>query len=399
MTITGALEGVKVLEAGHYVAGPYCGKLLASYGADVVKVERPGSGDGLRYRGPFAGDDPHPEKSIPFLYLNTSKRSITLNLRDEQGAALFRDLAGRADILVENLAPGTMDRFGLSYEALADVNPGLAMVSISNFGQTGPYRDYKATDLVEYALSGLMHIFGDAAREPLKHGLNQAQYKAGAYAATAALIALYHQRGAGQGQWVDVSIQESLAVSLRDAITAYAYQGAVRARPPAANKGLGRLVPASDGYVAPIPYGGVDWEVLANFLDAPELMDARFQTAQGRLDYAEELHGLLRTRFQDWKADDLFHHAQEWGLVFGRVQDVEQALDNPQLRARGYFAEVGHPVAGAASYPGSAVVFSDTPARPPGPAPLLGQHSEEVLNEWLGMSKRDVEALRSRGIA
>ncbi|PZC45043.1 MAG: CoA:oxalate CoA-transferase [Chloroflexi bacterium] len=398
MTTPAALQGVKVLELGHYIAGPYCGKLLASHGADVVKVEAPITGDGLRHRGPFAGNDPHFEKSVPFLYLNTSKRGITLNLKDEQGSALCRELIQQTDILVENLAPGTLDGWGLSYEALAEINPSLVMVSISNFGQTGPYRDYRASELVEYAMGGLMYIFGDASREPLKHALDQAQHKAGTYAAGAALMALYYQRRTGQGQWIDVSIQESLAVSLRDTIGIYVYQGAVRSRPPADNKGLGRVVRTSDGYIVPIPYGGVDWEVLANFLEAPELMADRFQTAQGRLDHAQELHGLLEDRFKEWGASDLFHKAQEWGLVFGIVQNVKQVLESPQLQARGSLTEVDHPVAGAAAYPGSAAIFSATPDRPPSPAPMLGQHTEDVLSEWLGLSSEHVRGHRDKGI-
>lgn len=398
MTTPDALQGVRVLELGHHIAGPYCGKLLASHGADVVKVEAPNTGDGLRHQGPFAGDDPHIEKCIPFLYLNTSKRGITINLKAKEGSDLCQELVQQADIVIENFAPGTLERLGLGYGALAEINPRIVMVSISNFGQTGPYRNYKATELVEYAMGGLMYIFGDANREPLKHALNQAQHKAGTYAAGAALMALYHQRRVDQGQWIDVSIQESLVVSLRDTIEAYVYQGAVRSRPPSGNKGLGRVVSTSDGYIVPIPYGGVDWEVLANFLEAPELMEDRFQTAQGRLDHAHELHNLLKERFKEWRAVDLFHEAHEWGLVFGLVQDVRQVLESPQLQARGSLTEVQHPVAGAAMYPGSSAIFSATPTRPPGPAPTLSQHTESVLGDWLGQSSAQVRRLRDKGI-
>ena len=206
----GALEGVKVLDLTHHVAGPYSTKLLADFGADVVKVEQP-SGDPARRIPPFYHDETGPDKSLLFLYLNTNKQGITLNLKTRQGLDLLMELVRDSDILVENFSPRVMPSLGLDYPSLKEINPSLVMVSIANFGQTGPYRDYKANDIVEYALGGLMYIFGGYHREPLKHALHQAQFKAGTNAASAALMALYHQRMTGIGQHVDVSIQESIA--------------------------------------------------------------------------------------------------------------------------------------------------------------------------------------------
>ena len=227
-----ALERLKVLDLTHHIAGPYCTKLLGDFGADVTKVERPESGDPARGMGPFAGDDPHPDKSLSFLYLNTNKRSITLNLKSGAGRSILKRLASGVDVIVENFRPRTLPGLGLSYEELSSGHPSLVMVSISNFGQTGPYRDYEASDIVEYALGGLQYIFGSNDREPLKHAYNQAQYKAGVNAASAALIAYFHSMMTGDGQWVDISIQESIASGLRDATSAYTYSGAVRWRQP-----------------------------------------------------------------------------------------------------------------------------------------------------------------------
>jgi len=192
-----ALEGVSVLDLTHCIAGPYCTRLLAGFGADVLKVEPPGGERGRRM-APFFRDESGPDASLPFAYLNSGKRSLTLNLKSGEGQDILRSLLSETDILVENFAPRVMPSLGLDYPTLKEIAPHLVMVSISNFGQTGPYRDYKATDIVEYALGGLMYIFGAYDREPLKHAFNQAQFKAGTDAASAALMALYHQRMTGQ---------------------------------------------------------------------------------------------------------------------------------------------------------------------------------------------------------
>ena len=162
--LAGALSGYKVLDVTHFIAGPYCTRLLAGYGAEVIKVEKPGSGDGSRRLGPFVGDDPHIEKSAQFLYLNTGKKSITLDLKTPAGVKIFKRLVKDADILVENFEPRVMSSLGLGYDTLSEINPKLVMTSISNFGQTGPYRDYKAAEIVEYALSGLMKMTGEPDR-------------------------------------------------------------------------------------------------------------------------------------------------------------------------------------------------------------------------------------------
>ena len=279
--MTAALEGVRVLDLTHHIAGPYCTKLLADFGADVVKVERP-AGDPGRRMAPFFHDEADPDKSLPFAYLNTNKRSVTVNLKSGEGREIIRSLAAESDVLVENFSPRVMPSFGLDYESLRRDAPGLVMVSISNFGQTGPYRDYKAADIVEYALGGLMYIFGAYDREPLKHAFHQAQFKAGTDAASAALMALYHQRLTGEGQHVDVSIQEAVASGLRDVVNNYTYTGAVRRRQPNHSGDLQRLRATADGYMLPSPgLGGGDWNTVVEFLGLPELDDEKFSTPFG----------------------------------------------------------------------------------------------------------------------
>ncbi len=376
----GALAGVKVIDLTHHIAGPYATKLLADFGADVLKIERPG-GDPARRMPPFHKDDPHQEKSLPFLYLNTNKRSLTLNLKSEQGRAILLELLADADALVENFAPRVMPSLGLDYDTLRARNPRLVAASASNFGQTGPWRDYRATEIVEYALGGMMYIFGAYDREPLKHALHQAQFKAGTNLASATLMALYHQRLTGEGQRVDVSIQESIASALRDVTNNYTYTGAVRRRQPNHTGDLTRLRAVSDGYVLPNPGLGasLDWQVLVDFLGAPELDDPRFDNASARLENAEALGEILDRIFAAKQKREIFYAAHEKRFIYGVIDSPEETVENPQIRARGYYVPVEHPELGEIDFPGAPFLMSGSPWRVEAPAPALGEHNGEAL--------------------
>ena len=392
---SGALAGVKIVDLTHHIAGPYATKLLADFGADVLKVERPG-GDPARRLPPFHNDEPHPEKSLPFLYLNTNKRSVTLNLKSETGRAILLDLVADADALVENFAPGVMARLGLDDAILRAHNPRLVMASVSNFGQTGPWRGYRATDMVEYALGGLMYIFGAYDREPLKHALNQAQFKAGTNLASATLMALYHQRLTGEGQRVDVSIQESIASALRDVTNNFTYTGAVRRRQPNHTGDLTRLRAVSDGYVLPNPGMGasLDWQVLVDFLEAPELDDPRFDNASVRLENAEALGEILDSIFATKQKQEIFYAAHQKRFIYGVIDSPEETVDNPQIQARGYYVPLDHPDLGEITFPGAPFLMSDSPWQVQSAAPHLGEHNGKVLGD-LGYSAQDQAYLRA----
>jgi len=395
----GALEGVNVLDLTHHIAGPYCARLLAGLGAEVVKVERP-EGDPARRMPPFYHDELDAEKSLLFLYLNTNKRSVTLNLKSRRGREILLEMAKDSDLLVENFSPRVMPALGLDYPTLSRLNPALVMVSISNFGQTGPYRDYKATEIVEYALGGLMGIFGAYDREPLKHALHQAQFKAGTNAATASLIALYHQRATGEGQHVDISIQESIASALRDVTSNYTYFGGVRRRQPNHSGDLTRLRAVSDGYILPNPgvAGGFNWNTVVEFLEAPELDNEKFSTASARLANAEELGEILDRIFRTKEKMPMFYAAHQRRFIYGVIDSPEEVLANPQLQERGYFVEVDHPATGAIKYPGAPFIMNGTPWQLRSPAPTLGQHNREVFQERLGYSDGDLTRLRAMGV-
>ena len=395
----GALEGVKVLDLTHHVAGPWCAKLLADYGADVLKVERP-EGDPARRMPPFFHDEVDSEKSLLFHYLNTNKRGVTLNLKDRRGVRMLKELAADADILVENFSPRVMPSLGLDFSVMSEINPALVMVSISNFGQTGPYRDYRATDIVEYALGGLMYIFGAYDREPLKHALHQAQFKAGTDAASASLIAFYHQQLSGQGQHVDVSIHECVASGLRDVVNNFTYTGAVRRRQPNHSGDLTRVRATSDGFILPNPgvSAGINWQLVVDHMGLPELDDEKFSSASARLVNAEELGEILDNHFRTQQKAEVFHAAHRQRFIYGMIQSPEDALADAQFEARGFFVDVEHPATGAVKHPGPPFLMNGTPWEVRRPAPALGQDNREVLGLQLGNSDGELSLMRALGV-
>ena len=399
-----ALEGVSVIDLTHCIAGPYCTKLLAGFGADVLKVEPPG-GERGRKMAPFFRDEPGPDSSLPFAYLNTGKRSITLNLKSAEGREMLLSLLGDADVLVENYSPRVMPSLGLDYETLREIAPHLVMVSLSNFGQTGPYRDYKAADIVEYALGGLMYIFGAYDREPLKHAFNQAQFKAGTDAASATLMAVYHQRmtggrKSGKGQHVDVSIQEAVASGLRDVVNNYTYTGAIRRRQPNHSGDLQRLRATADGYLLPNPGlgGGLNWDSFVEFLGLPDLDDDRFRTPSARLANAEELGRILDEYFIRQNKYEMFYGSHERRFIFGVIQSPSEVLDDPQFRYREFFVNLEHSVMGELMMPGAPFRMESTPWQAGNAAPPAGQNNGQIFGDRLGLTKEQMAQLSSEGI-
>jgi crotonobetainyl-CoA:carnitine CoA-transferase CaiB-like acyl-CoA transferase len=393
----GLLEGIRVLELGGHVSGPFCAKLLADYGADVVKVEPP-QGDEQRRLGPFIDDIPHPEKCVSFLYLNTNKRSITLDIEGKVGERILAKLIGQADVVVENFPPDKSVALGLDYPSLKESNPSLVATSITPFGRSGPYRDFEATDIVAFAMSGLMYHSGDSDREPLRNALEQSHYVGGANAATATLVALFQRLTTGVGQQVEVSLMECLATHLVQAVPYYNFSGAIKGRRPVRGSGFEELMPARDGYVIPSVQGSQPWSVVADLIGAPGLSDSRFATGSGRIEHGEELKALLEEGLSEWDRKPLFQASGERRLVFGMAQDAGDLFDCPHLRAREFFVEVEHPVAGKAEYPGMGPNLSNMPFQIRRPAPTLGQHNGEILGGELGFSDQELVQLRASGV-
>lgn len=394
----GLLEGIRVLDLGSHVSGPFCARLLADYGADVIKVEPPAVGDPARRLGPFAGDDPHPEKSIPFLYINSQKRGITLDISTPTGRGILNFLLKQSDVLVENYSPAEAESLGLDYPSLSQVNSGLVVTSITPFGRSGPYRDFAATDIVACAMSGLMYHSGDSDREPLRNALDQSLYVAGANAAVATLVALFQRMSTGRGQQVEVSIVECLASHLVQPVPYYDYMGAIKGRRPVRGAGFEELMPARDGYVVPSVQGSQPWSTVAGVIGLEALHDARFATGAGRIEHGEELKQLLIQGLAEWERKPLFQLSGESRLVFGMAQDAGDLFNCPHLRDRGFFTHVDHPEAGPAEYPGMGPNLSGMDFEIRRPAPLLGQHNAEIYCQELGYTHEDLVNLRGLGV-
>jgi len=401
-----ALSGVKVLDLTWHIAGPYCTKLLADYGADVIKVERRGMGDPARTMGPFFKDEPNPEKSCLFLHLNTNKKGITLDLKSATGKKIFKQLVRDSDILVESFSPRVMPSLGLDYQTLEKVNPRLVMVSISSFGQTGPYRDFKASEIVEYAMGGEMYSTGIAGREPIKLGGNVIQYQAGTVAAVATMGALCGAEDQGVGQHVDVSIMETQAGSADRRIMyilSYIMAGVITTRWPPPREAVRMLImpqgvyPCADGFVNTLSLPQW-WPRYIEALGMPELKDdPRFQNI-----YSAEAGMEFDAIWYSWLADhtkqELFEIFLKSKIASAPINSPEDLLKNVQLKAREYFVEVDHPETGKVTYPGAPFKMSETSWKIRQPAPLLGQHNEEIYCDLLGYTKEELVKLREGGI-
>jgi crotonobetainyl-CoA:carnitine CoA-transferase CaiB-like acyl-CoA transferase len=378
------------------VAAPYCGKLLADLGADVLKVEPP-IGDPARRRGPFPDDVPHAERSGLFLYLNTSKRAITLNLETETGREILRKLAARIDVLIEDRAPGELESAGLGRDRLARTNPRLIVISITPFGQTGPYRSYRSHHLNLYHASGhsaSLHLpEGGEGRAPPRGGGYLGEYDAGLTAALATLAAVLGRDRGGPGTHVDVSKQEALMCLERvDLGRAINDPESLRRRM------VGGLTRAKDGYFVITPIQNHQWQALVRAMGDPEWSRAEWcQTEAGRMEHRDE----IRPRIEEWAAgltrDEIYHLTQAEGAPTGPIRDVAEVRAWKQTEARGFFAEIDHPEAGAQVYPTAPYQFSRT-LRAATPAPCLGQHNEEVYCDRLGYSRGELSRLAEAGI-
>lgn len=390
------LSGLRVIDLTHHIAGPYCTRLLCGLGADVIKVERPDGGDPARGFGPFPDDKPRSTGGGLFAFLNAGKKSITLNLKTPKGVEIARKLAKDAHVLVENFAPRVMPALGLDYQSLAKVNPRLVMVSISNFGQNGPYRDYKLTEIVAEALGGYMYLLGEYDREPVRSGIYLAQYCAGAVAAAATLAATY---SGDRGQHLDISVMESVAFIIFHPLVTYAYLGAIPRRTPKVD--LADLsysfINAKDGFVYPMTYGYVDWGTLARVvLERPELDCPEFSNPTSRTERVEELKSILQSLFKDKDAQEIFHKAQSVGIPWSFVRSVDQVFSCPQLRARGFFQRTADLEGRELEWP--AQPFHMALPWKTGKPPLLGEHNDEIYCGYLGYGRSDLEKLRQLNV-
>jgi crotonobetainyl-CoA:carnitine CoA-transferase CaiB-like acyl-CoA transferase len=393
---SGPLAGMRVLELTQIMSGPTCGQLLADMGADVIKVEKlPGGDDARAYRDPQVGG-----VSAPFMMMNRNKRGIAVNLKHEQGRALLLRMAQDADVLVENFRGGTLERLGLGYAVLSQANPALIYCAISGYGRTGPYADKGGFDLIAQGFAGLMSITGEAGRPPAKNGNAVSDINAGILGALGILAAYIHKLKTGQGQIVDTSLSDAALQQLYWHAAIF-FASAHSAKPTGSAHVLTapyQAFEASDGW---INIGGANqsnWERIADVLGHPEWRsDTRFASNRERMAHREQLvelmNAVLRTRTRaHWQA--AFDAA---GVPAGPVHSVGEALSHPQTLARGMVVELNHPQAGPTKAIGCPIHFSATPTQVTRPAPLLGQHTRELLLEH-GYTNEAIDSLLAQGV-
>ncbi len=397
-----ALGDVRVIEYGHHLSAPYCAKLLADLGAEVIKVEEPDQGDIARRRGPFLGDIPGKERSGLFLYLNTNKLGVTLNFEKMTGKEIFKRLLKNADILIEDTKPGKMEALGLSYKDLKSLNPSLIMTSITPFGLTGPYKDYKGSELIGWHMggAGLMNprFAGTAEQEPLR-AMQMASFMTGNIAAVATMCALHARKHTGIGQQVDVSQQESMLVSLGAYNVYWPYEHRSVSRVTRAEYAPLHCLKCKDGWVMANLVEEHHWRKFVEVMGNPEWANLElFKDAHGRAEHWESLESLIMEWTMRYTKTEIFEASRAQGIPVGPSNSIPEVLESRQLNERDFFIDVAHPETGKLIYPGAPYKFSKTPWAVGRPAPLLGQHNVDIYCKRLGYSKQELVKMYQAGV-
>ena len=403
-----ALEGVRVLEICSFVAGPYCTKLLADMGADVVKVERPRTGDEARRRGPFYNGQTGPDASLLFIYLNSNKRGITLDVSLPTGRDMMLGLLKQTDLLVEDMPSRDAETLGLDYPTLRGGNPGLVVTSITPFGRSGPHKDYRAHYMNSYHSGGDGYML-PAGRlvdqlypegGPIKAGGYLGEYQAGLSAALASMAALVGRLLDGQGKHVDVSKQETL-INLNSAdFCKYPDRGFMEGR---RNRHLshyiGGLYRCKDGFWELLIPSQRHWEAMLKVMGQPDWAeDERFATQESSVAHRDEVDEKIEEWAMNYTKEEIYHSLQEQGCAAGPVYSTREVLQDPQMEHRGFFAEMEHPVVGKFKAPSAPYMLSHTPWAARRPAPSLGQHNGEIYGSWLGFDAGEMALLRQKGV-
>ena len=395
--MAGPLEGIRVIDLTRILAGPYCAMMLGDMGAEIIKIENPDGGDDTRSWGPpFLNG-----VSAYFLSINRNKKSLTLNLKDERGKALLRDLIRKGDVMVENFRPGALEKLGFSWEEIRRVNPRMIFASLSGFGQTGPRRSEPGFDVVIQGEGGVMSITGDPDGPPTKVGASIADITAGMLAAQGVMLALYHREKTGVGQMVDVSMLDGQVALLAYHANGYFATGRV---PPRRGNRHPSITPyetysCGDGY---FNLGVGNDSLWRRFCDAMGLAslkeDPRFAVNKDRVNNREELQRILDAFFAEKTVEETIEALRGAGVPCGPINNIGQALSEPQVLAREMVVDVDAPVAGPTKVTGVPIKLSETPGAVRTPPPALGQHTDEVLEAVLGMDEAQRSALREAGV-
>ena len=399
----GALTGYRILDLTDS-KGAYCAKLLADMGADVIKIEPP-QGDIGRRIPPFLHGDPHPEKSFYFLYRNANKRGITLNLESDEGKDIFKKLAKSADVLVENFGPGYMENLGLGYDLLSAINPKLIMVGVTEFGLSGPYRDYKGSSIVDFALSGVMITSGYGGKVPTLLPGTPAYDAASVCADIQILAALFCRDAIGKGQKIDVSVHEAARHGLYPwSVPIYSFSlTAGASNLPIPEGRLGAMIfpvyPCKDGFVRVVAITPRNWQALVRVLGSPEvLLMPEWENFIYRVANADDLYAIMLEFTTKFTQIELWEAGFREGVPISPIYDIPTFVNSADATARKFFIDVDHPIAGKGKYPGPPYKWSESQAEVRHGAPCLGEHNEEIYCGELDFTRDDLIALRYAGV-
>jgi CoA:oxalate CoA-transferase len=395
----GPLSGVTVLDLTWVLAGPFASMVLCDLGADVIKVERPPYGDVARTTGPYIG-----EQSTYFFSINRGKRSICLNLKKAEGKELFLRLVERADVVMENFTPGTMETLGLGYEILNARNPRLIYAATSGFGQTGPDRSRPALDIIVQGMGGIMSITGEPDGPPVRPGISQGDITAGLYTAIGVLAAVHERERSGMGQMLDISMLDCQIAILENAFARYFATGEVPqpigTRHPLATPF--QAFPTKDGWIVVALSWGVEnqWELFCATVGRPDLIDdPRFETPGLRTRQHDVLEPVLNEALRQKTTAEWLREFDAIGLPCGPLNNIPQAAEHPQVKAREMLVDVEHPDGFSLKITDTPVKLGRTPGGIQGPPPALGEHTDEVLSSLLGLSPDEIVVLRDEEVA
>lgn len=391
------LSDVFILDLSRVLAGPYCTMMLADLGARVIKVEVPGRGDDTRQWGPpFAGGE-----AAYYLSINRGKKSLSLNLKTEEGREIVRELAREADVLVENFRAGTMDEWGLGFEALQAINPGLVYCAITGYGQTGPYRDRAGYDFIIQAQGGIMSVTGPENGPPTKVGVAIVDITAGLYATVAILAALHEREASGLGQYVDIALLDAQVAWLANVASNYLVS---KERPGRYGNAHPNIVPyepfaTRDGWIALAVGNDRQWQQLCELAGWDDLAaDARFATNPLRVEDRQILVPILQQRLREQTSEEWATALLAVGIPCSPINTIDQVFADPQVLAREMLVELPHPTAGTVRFAGSPLKLSRTPVCLKEAPPLLGQHTEEILAAYLNYEPERIRELREKGV-
>ena len=391
----GALSDIKVLDLTRVLAGPYATMVLADLGAEIIKIEQPEKGDDSRAYGPYKNGE-----SAYFMSLNRNKESVTLNLKTPEGKEILKELVKKVDVLVENFRPGTMEKLGLGYDVLKELNPRLIYASSTGYGQTGPYSQRPAYDAVVQAMGGIMSITGQADGKPTRVGSSVGDIFAGLFCAIGILSAVHERESSGLGQMVDVAMLDCQVAILENAIARYEFTGEI---PHPIGNRHPSIVPFEpfDTLTAPIMVAaGNDrlWVTLCELLELDLANDPRFITNPKRNENYQALRPILAERFMTKTAEEWQKIFDEVGIPSGPINTVDKVVANEQVIARDMILEVEHPVAGTTRIPGIPTKLSRTPGEIRMAAPVLGAETEKILSEYLGLTSDQIAELREKKV-